>query len=112
VILATTVRQERFVFDDLRTLLTRANEEKSGDRLTGIAAGTERERVAAKCVLAELTLREIVACPLIDPDVAFDCGTPRPRLLRVRDPFGKLVVKVKGSVRIDGAAIFDAAEGD
>jgi hypothetical protein len=30
----------------------------------------------------------------------------------VRDPFGKLVVKAKGGVRIDGAAIFDAAEGD
>jgi ethanolamine ammonia-lyase large subunit len=68
VILATTVRQERFVFDDLRTLLARANEEKSGDRLAGIAAGTERERVAAKRVLAELTLREIVDCPLIDQD--------------------------------------------
>jgi hypothetical protein len=44
--------------------------------------------------------------------VVFDCGTPHPRLLRVRDPFGKLVVKAKGSVQIDGAAIFDAAEGD
>ena len=36
--------------------------------------------------------------------VVFDCGTPHPRLLRVRDPFGKLVVKAKGSVRIDGSA--------
>ncbi len=44
--------------------------------------------------------------------VVFDCGTPHPRLLRVRDPFGKLVVKAKGSVRIDGAAIFGAAEAD
>ena len=44
--------------------------------------------------------------------VVFDCGTPHPRLLRVRDPFGKLVVKAKGSVRIDGAAIVESAEGD
>ena len=44
--------------------------------------------------------------------VVFDCATPQPRLLRVRDPFGKLIVKAKGSVRIDDAAIFDAAEGD
>jgi hypothetical protein len=44
--------------------------------------------------------------------VVFDCGTPHPRLLRVRDPFGKLVVKAKGSVMIDGAAIFESAEGD
>jgi hypothetical protein len=43
---------------------------------------------------------------------AFDCGTPHPRLLRVRDPFGKLIVKAKGGVRIDETAIFDAAEGD
>jgi len=44
--------------------------------------------------------------------VVFDCGTSHPRLLRVRDPFGKLVVKAKGSVRIDGAAILESAEGD
>ena len=44
--------------------------------------------------------------------VVFDCGTAHPRLLRVRDPFGKLIVKAKGSVRIDNAAIFQAAEGD
>jgi ethanolamine ammonia-lyase large subunit len=69
VTLATTVRNERFVFDDLRTLFARANEEKSGDRLAGLAAASERERVAAKSVLAELTLAEIVAQPLVDPDV-------------------------------------------
>jgi ethanolamine ammonia-lyase large subunit len=67
MILATTIRSERFVFDDLRSLLARANEAKSGDQLAGIAASTERERVAAKRVLAELTLAEIVNCPLIDP---------------------------------------------
>ncbi|MGO8899593.1 MAG: DUF3883 domain-containing protein, partial [Isosphaeraceae bacterium] len=33
--------------------------------------------------------------------VVFDCGTAHPRLLRVRDPFGKLIVKAKGGVRID-----------
>jgi hypothetical protein len=41
--------------------------------------------------------------------VILDCGTSQPRLLRVRDPFGKLVVKAMGGVRIDGAAIFGAA---
>ena len=68
VILTTTLRGERFVFEDLRTLFARANEEKSGDRLAGIAAPSERARVAAKCVLAELSLAEIVDRPLIDPD--------------------------------------------
>ena len=44
--------------------------------------------------------------------VVYDCGTPHPRLLRVQDPFGKLVVHAKGGVRIDESAIFDATEGD
>jgi ethanolamine ammonia-lyase large subunit len=65
---ATTLRGERFVFADLRTLLARANEEKSGDQLAGLAARSERERVAAKLALADVTLAELVDNPLIDPD--------------------------------------------
>ncbi|MGA2511793.1 MAG: ethanolamine ammonia-lyase subunit EutB [Candidatus Acidiferrales bacterium] len=59
---------ERFVFSDLRELFAKANEEKSGDQLAGIAARSERERVAAKRQLADLPLSEIVQQPLIDPD--------------------------------------------
>ncbi len=58
---------EQFDFSDLRELFAKANEEKSGDQLAGIAARSERERVAAKRKLAELTLDEIVRRPLIDP---------------------------------------------
>jgi ethanolamine ammonia-lyase large subunit len=65
---ATTLRSERFVFADLREVLAKANEEKSGDRLAGIAADSEQERVAAKWVLADIPLSEIIAQPLIDPD--------------------------------------------
>jgi ethanolamine ammonia-lyase large subunit len=54
---------------DLRELFAKANEEKSGDQLAGIAAGSERERVAAKRVLAELPLADIAARPLIEDDV-------------------------------------------
>jgi ethanolamine ammonia-lyase large subunit len=64
----TTVRSEHFPFADLREVLARANEEKSGDSLAGLAARTERERVAAKLVLADIRLSEIVDQPLIDPD--------------------------------------------
>ena len=39
---------ESFHFSDLRELFAKANEEKSGDQLAGIAARSERERVAAK----------------------------------------------------------------
>ena len=56
---------ERFVFSGLREILAKANEEKSGDRLAGIAAGSERERVAAKYALADLPLRTFVEQPLI-----------------------------------------------
>jgi ethanolamine ammonia-lyase large subunit len=65
--LATSIRNERFTFASLRELFAKANEEKSGDQLAGLAARTERERVAAKIVLAGLTLGEIVDHPLIDP---------------------------------------------
>ena len=58
---------ERFDFSNLRDLFAKANEEKSGDQLAGIAARSERERVAAKRKLADLTLDEIVRHPLIDP---------------------------------------------
>jgi ethanolamine ammonia-lyase large subunit len=59
---------EQFTFGDLRELFAKANEEKSGDRLAGIAAGSEQERMAAKRKLADLSLDEIVRQPLIDPD--------------------------------------------
>ena len=59
---------ERFAFRDLPDLFAKANEEKSGDQLAGIAARSEQERVAAKRQLADLTLHEIVRQPLISPD--------------------------------------------
>ena len=58
---------EAFVFRDLRELFAKANEEKSGDQLARIAARSERERVAATRKVADLTLREILHQPLIDP---------------------------------------------
>jgi len=53
---------------DLRQLFAHANEEKSGDQLAGIAAQSEKERVAAKMAIADLPLAEILGNPLIDPD--------------------------------------------
>lgn len=63
-----TIRNESFAFADLRELLAKANEEKSGDQLAGLTATSARERVAAKWALADVTLGEIVANPVIDPD--------------------------------------------
>jgi ethanolamine ammonia-lyase large subunit len=54
-----------FQFRDLADLFAKANEEKSGDQLAGLAAGSEQERVAAKFALADVPLQQIVANPLI-----------------------------------------------
>ena len=59
---------QSYIFGDLRERFAKANEEKSGDHLAGIAAQSETERVAAKQSLADLTLDEILKRPLIDPD--------------------------------------------
>jgi ethanolamine ammonia-lyase large subunit len=83
--LATTLRGERFVFADLREALAKASEVKSGDELAGIAARTERERVAAKLVLADRSLAEITDHPVIDPD---------------RDEVSRRILE-----RLDGAAL-------
>jgi len=65
---SATVRGERFVFADLRDLLAKASEAKSGDQLAGVAARSERERAAAKLALADVPLRTILDNPVLDPD--------------------------------------------
>jgi ethanolamine ammonia-lyase large subunit len=60
--------RKSFQFRNLADLFARANEEKSGDQLAGLAAQSEQERVAAKFALADVPLQEIVANPLIPPE--------------------------------------------
>jgi ethanolamine ammonia-lyase large subunit len=60
--------KEHFHFSDLRELLAKANEEKSGDQLAGIAAASERERVSAKSILADLPLTDLLSNPVIPPE--------------------------------------------
>jgi len=66
---AASVRHERFEFADLRQVLACASEEKSGDQLAGIAATSERQRVAARLVLADLPLQTFLDQPLVEDDV-------------------------------------------
>ncbi|MDR0285924.1 MAG: ethanolamine ammonia-lyase subunit EutB [Propionibacteriaceae bacterium] len=66
--LRTTLHGNVYTFKDLKELFGKANEEKSGDHLIGIGAKTVSERIAAKIVLAGLTLGEIRDNPLISPD--------------------------------------------
>ena len=60
---------ESYRFSDLREVLAKANEEKSGDQLAGIAAASERERVAAKRALADLPLTDLLNRPVIPPEI-------------------------------------------
>jgi ethanolamine ammonia-lyase large subunit len=62
------IRGEQYNFADLKVLLAKANEPKSGDLLAGLAAKNERERIAAKMALADLPLSEFLAYPILDPD--------------------------------------------
>jgi ethanolamine ammonia-lyase large subunit len=64
-IMAAAAMKEQFHFSSLAELLAKANEEKSGDQLAGIAASSERERVAAKRALADLALSELAKNPVI-----------------------------------------------
>lgn len=57
-----------YQFHSLKEVLAKANEEKSGDRLAGIAAQSVQERIAAKTVVSNLLLKEIRENPLLSPE--------------------------------------------
>jgi ethanolamine ammonia-lyase large subunit len=57
-----------YQFKDLKEIFAKANEEKSGDQLAGIAAQNAKERMAAKLVLADLTLADIRNHPLLSAE--------------------------------------------
>lgn len=63
--LAATLFGHRYEFRDIRDLLAKANEEKSGDRLAGLSAESAAQRMAAKYVLAEVTLETLRANPAV-----------------------------------------------
>ncbi len=60
-----TVGSRKYRFRDLKELMAKASPLKSGDRLAGVAAATEEERMAAKFTLAELPLRTFLTEALI-----------------------------------------------
>lgn len=64
--LKTVLLGKTYQFDSVKQVLAKANEEKTGDKLAGVAAETAQERVAAKVVLAAMPLsllRENPAVP-------------------------------------------------
>lgn len=65
MIFRTQLFGHTYEFPDLRLLMGKANEEKSGDRLAGVAADTAAERAAAKIVLAEVPLWVLRENPVV-----------------------------------------------
>jgi len=61
----TMLAGQTFVFDTVKEVLAKANEEKSGDILAGIAAESDRERIAAKETLAGMLLRDLRENPVV-----------------------------------------------
>lgn len=50
---------QTYEFKDVKELLAKASEKKSGDELAGVCAGSTLERIAAKEVLGQLTVADI-----------------------------------------------------
>ena len=63
--LKTTLLGKTYVFRDLKQVLAKANEEKTGDKLAGLAAETAQERIAAKVVLSAVTLGQLRENPAV-----------------------------------------------
>ena len=63
--LKTTLLGKTYEFKSVKQVLAKANEEKTGDKLAGLAAESAQERVAAKVVLAALTLADLRENPAV-----------------------------------------------
>jgi ethanolamine ammonia-lyase large subunit len=60
-----TLKGRSYSFRSLNEVMGKANEFRSGDKIVGLAAADERERVAAQYILAGLGLKEIFENPAV-----------------------------------------------
>lgn len=65
MILKTKLFGRTYQFKGLYDVMAKANEEKSGDKLAGLAAESAEERIAAKVVLSHIKLEDIRNNPAI-----------------------------------------------
>ena len=65
MILKTTLLGKTYCFRDLKQVLAKANEEKTGDKLAGLCAESAQERIAAKVVLSAVTLADLRENPAV-----------------------------------------------
>lgn len=63
--LSTLLAGKTFEFRSVKDVLAKANEEKSGDILAGIAATSDLERIAAKQVLSHLLVSDLRENPVV-----------------------------------------------
>ncbi len=63
--LKTVILGKTYEFKDVKEVLAKANEEKSGDILAGIAAESGTERIAAKEVLSNLLVSDLRENPVV-----------------------------------------------
>ncbi|PWX67309.1 ethanolamine ammonia-lyase subunit EutB [Clostridium perfringens] len=69
MILKTKLFGKVYAFKSLNEVMAKANEEKSGDRLAGLAAESSEERVAAKVVLSNITLEDLRNNPAVPYEI-------------------------------------------
>ena len=62
---STVLAGKHFEFRSVKEVLAKANEEKSGDKLAGVAAGSDLERVAAKVVLSNFLVSDLRENPVV-----------------------------------------------
>ncbi len=63
--LSTCILGETFGFGSIKEVMNKANDLRSGDVQAGLSAASERERVAAKRVLSEITLDQLFNAPSV-----------------------------------------------
>ncbi len=63
--LKTILFGKTYTFSSVKEVMAKANEEKSGDKLAGLAAQNAEERVAAKAVLSQLLLSDLRENPAV-----------------------------------------------
>ncbi|MBO5973517.1 MAG: ethanolamine ammonia-lyase subunit EutB [Clostridia bacterium] len=62
---STVLGGKKFTFSSVKEVLAKANEEKSGDILAGVAAASDLERIAAKEVLSHMLVRDLRENPVV-----------------------------------------------
>jgi hypothetical protein len=89
--------------------------ENPGFDLLSVRSGNEKRAIEVKGRAStgdvEVSANEWAkACNMRDGYwlyAVYDCGTPNPRLVRVQDPFGRLLAKAKGSILLSASQIFE-----